>query len=192
MRRRTGEHPVEFDGYGIYRQGERTKMNPLQCVRYRAERDAMKAAFPISLNIHGEKVSVVDDNGEIINGDVDHRPGPDLTGLAAYDASEPVTYPEHAEIIVVEPAHGAAEYEALLSEAPSDMPATPREVDYDAEPLPATGQALYDWQRNRGLAARDVNDILGGTPAAFVASGGTYEGAARMILEHLSKVKSAA
>ncbi len=74
MRRKTGFHPVEFDGYGIYRQGERTKMNPLQCVRYRAERDAMKAAFPISLNVSGVKVNIVDDNGEIIDGDMDHGP----------------------------------------------------------------------------------------------------------------------
>jgi len=37
-----------------------------------------------------------------------------------------------------------------------------------------------------------VNDILSGTPTAFVASGGTFEGAARMILEHIEKRKASA
>lgn len=96
MRRRTGSHPVEFDGYGIYRQGERTKMNPLQCVRYRAERDAMKAAFPISLNVAGAKVNIVDDNGEIINGDVRH--GPDWDALSRYDDDTQQHQPIDAEM----------------------------------------------------------------------------------------------
>lgn len=69
MRRRTGQKPMEFDGYGLFRTGhEFSKMNPLQCVRNRAERDAMKAAFPISLPI-GVSVRVADEEtGEVING----------------------------------------------------------------------------------------------------------------------------
>jgi len=71
-RRAAGQHPMNFDGYGIFRTGkERTKMNPLQCVRTRAERDAMKSAFPLGLSggMMGAPVRVVDEGtGEIIDG----------------------------------------------------------------------------------------------------------------------------
>jgi hypothetical protein len=70
LRRKTGQQPMEFDGYGVFKTGEFSKMNPLQCVRNRAERDAMKAAFPITLHVPGGKVTIVDDAGEIINGEV--------------------------------------------------------------------------------------------------------------------------
>jgi hypothetical protein len=85
MRRKTGQQPMEFDGYGLFRKGEWTKMNPLQCVRLRAERDAMKAAFPIALHVPGGRVSIVDESGEIINGDVEH--GPNLAALSDYEAT---------------------------------------------------------------------------------------------------------
>lgn len=73
-RRKTGQQPMEFDGYGIFKQGESSKMNPLQCVRLRAERDALKGAFPIGFGGGAVKISVADDTGEEINGDVAHGP----------------------------------------------------------------------------------------------------------------------
>lgn len=129
-RRKTGEHPVEFDGFGLYRQGERTKMNPLQCVRYRAERDAMKAAFPISLNIGNAKVQIVDDNGEVINGDSDH--GPDLASLELYEASQEHP-PIEAEVRQVAPdpktekpasidGAVATEWKAAVKQLAADVP----------------------------------------------------------------------
>lgn len=65
-KRKAGQRMVEFDGYGLYKKGERTKMNPLTCVRYRAERDAMKGAFPIAFGGGGGpmNVSVVGEDGE--------------------------------------------------------------------------------------------------------------------------------
>lgn len=71
MRRKTGQQPAEFDGYGVARPDEMSKMNKFQLARLRAERDAMKAAFPISAPI-GVTLSAVDDNGEVINGE--HEP----------------------------------------------------------------------------------------------------------------------
>lgn len=38
-----------FIGIGVFRNGEHTKMNPLQCCRKRAEADALKLAFDIPL-----------------------------------------------------------------------------------------------------------------------------------------------
>lgn len=73
-RRKTGHDPMEFDGYGIFRQGESSKMNPLQCVRLRAERDALKGAFPIGFGGGAVKIAVADDSGEEINGDIQHGP----------------------------------------------------------------------------------------------------------------------
>lgn len=73
-RRKTGQQPAEYDGYGIFKQGESSKMNPLQCVRLRAERDALKGAFPIGFGGGEIKVGVADDSGEEINGDVSHGP----------------------------------------------------------------------------------------------------------------------
>ena len=82
MRRKTGQQPAEFDGYGIASPAEFSKMNKFQLARLRAERDAMKAAFPISAPI-GVALSAVDDEGQPINGD--H--GPDWTIVE----SEPLT-----------------------------------------------------------------------------------------------------
>lgn len=53
-------------------------MNPLQCVRFRAERDAMKAAFPISLKVNpSTPVGVMDeDSGEVVDGAVSESETP--------------------------------------------------------------------------------------------------------------------
>ena len=83
MRRKSGQHAAEFDGYGIAKQTDQSKMNKFQLARLRAERDAMKAAFPIS-SPFGVVVKAVDDDGDEINGD--H--GPDLPSLSRYDASQ--------------------------------------------------------------------------------------------------------
>lgn len=83
MRRKTGQQPAEFDGYGVASHTEFSKMNKFQLARLRAERDAMKAAFPISAPI-GVTLTAVDDDGQVINGD--HSPdlevieGETLTG----------------------------------------------------------------------------------------------------------------
>lgn len=86
-RRKTGQQPAEYDGYGIFKADERSKMNPLQCVRLRAERDALKGAFPIGFGGGAIKVGVADDSGEEINGEIDHSPKWDVI------TSEPVTPP---------------------------------------------------------------------------------------------------
>lgn len=67
LRRKTGSQPMEFDGYGLYRDGEYTKMNPLFAARLRAERDAMKAAFPINAPA-GIELKYGDEQGDEING----------------------------------------------------------------------------------------------------------------------------
>lgn len=67
LRRKTGNQPMEFDGYGLYKDGEYTKMNPLFAARLRAERDAMKAAFPICAPV-GIEVKYGDESGDEING----------------------------------------------------------------------------------------------------------------------------
>lgn len=68
MRRKTGQQPAEYDGYGIARPDEQSKMNKFQLARLRAERDAMKAAFPISTPFN-VSVQVASDDDEIINGE---------------------------------------------------------------------------------------------------------------------------
>lgn len=68
MRRKTGQHAAEFDGYGVARPDEMSKMNKFQLARLRAERDAMKAAFPISSPI-GVSLKMVDDDENPINGE---------------------------------------------------------------------------------------------------------------------------
>jgi hypothetical protein len=55
----TGKVP-KFTGIGIYRKGESTRMNPLQCVRKRAEADALKQAFDLPLMYGGDKPEEVD------------------------------------------------------------------------------------------------------------------------------------
>lgn len=100
MRRKTGQQPMEFDGYGVFRKDESSKMNPLQCVRLRAERDALKAAFPIGFGGGAVKIGIADDHGDEINGDVSHEW--ELVGSApeSHDAqpdavsNEPPTEPQ--------------------------------------------------------------------------------------------------
>jgi hypothetical protein len=75
MRRKTGQQPAEFDGYGVASPTEFSKMNKFQLARLRAERDAMKAAFPISSPM-GVTLTAVDDDGQAINGD--HGPSWDV------------------------------------------------------------------------------------------------------------------
>lgn len=122
MRRRTGQKPMEFDGYGLFKTGhEFTKMNPLQCVRNRAERDAMKAAFPISLPV-GVHVHVADEEtGEIINGSPDDGP--------------------KWETVTTEPAEPPIEQHDTLDEltqragrdAVSNAPASARDAELEAQ-----------------------------------------------------------
>lgn len=49
----TGEIP-KFTGIGVYRQGEATKMNPIQVARKRAEADALKQAFDLPIGLQPE------------------------------------------------------------------------------------------------------------------------------------------
>lgn len=123
MRRRTGQKPMEFDGYGLYKVGqEYSKMNPLQCARYRAERDAMKAAFPISLPV-GVGAKVADEEtGEIINGSHD-GPRWDVISTEPAElqieqhlniADHPVTFTSEQE-----PNAPASDQEASRNEAPA-------------------------------------------------------------------------
>lgn len=95
MRRKTSQQPMEFDGFGIFKAGEKSKMNPLQCVRLRAERDALKGAFPISFGGGAVKIGVADDSGEEINGDIDHGHKWDVI-TAEQETPAQITEPEHA------------------------------------------------------------------------------------------------
>ena len=49
VRRKTGQPAGEFDGYGLARVDDKSTMNRLQLARLRAERDALKSAFPLDL-----------------------------------------------------------------------------------------------------------------------------------------------
>lgn len=49
MRRKTGQQAGEFDGYGLARTDDKSTMNRLQLARLRAERDALKSAFPLDI-----------------------------------------------------------------------------------------------------------------------------------------------
>ena len=104
---------MEFDGYGLFRVGnEYTKMNPLQCARYRAERDAMKAAFPISLP-PGVSAKVIDEEtSEVINGS--HDEGPRWDVITTEQAAPPIEQ------------HDAALESQIMSDAPA-QPAEPQE-----------------------------------------------------------------
>lgn len=115
MRRRTGQQPMEFDGYGLFRSGhEFTKMNPLQCARYRAERDAMKAAFPISLPAGINAKVVEDETGEVINGAVDHGP--------KWEVATEIQEEEPAPIVQVTTDHDAELEAQIMSDAPKPEP----------------------------------------------------------------------
>ncbi len=113
MRRKTGQQPIEFDGFGIFRADERSKMNPLQCVRLRAERDALKGAFPIGFgNGTTIKIGVADDSGNEINGEIDHGPKWDVISTEPAEppieqndapAPEPERKPEPATVKPTQP-----------------------------------------------------------------------------------------
>lgn len=140
MRRKTGQKPMEFDGYGLFRTGhEFTKMNPLQCARYRAERDAMKAAFPISLPV-GVGAKVADEEtGEIINGT--HDDGPKW---------EPVTTAPDAPPIDQKSTAGQDDQDALEAQIMSDIPAPQPEPEqprqsYRMAHVKFNGMTTSDW-----------------------------------------------
>lgn len=115
MRRKTGQQPMEFDGFGIFKAGEKSKMNPLQCVRLRAERDALKGAFPIGFGGGGVKISVADDTGEEINGDVPHGPKWDVITT---DPAEPPIERAQTEPDTLDQLSEAAQRDAV-SNAPA-------------------------------------------------------------------------
>jgi hypothetical protein len=100
-RRKTGQQPAEYDGFGIFKANEKSKMNPLQCVRLRAERDALKGAFPIGFGGGAVKIGVADDTGEEINGDIDHGPKWDVVTGGAGD--EETTPPYAGEVVSTVP-----------------------------------------------------------------------------------------
>lgn len=107
-RRKTGQQPCEYDGFGVFKAGEPSKMNPLQCVRLRAERDALKGAFPIGFGGGSVKIGVADDTGEEINGDVSHGPKWDVvtTGqppIEQHTAEAPAAPPDPEEIAAFGP-----------------------------------------------------------------------------------------
>ena len=171
MRRKTGQQPMEFDGYGIFRKGERTRMNPLQCVRIRAERDAMKAAFPITLHVPGGRVSIVDESGDVINGDVEHVPS--LAALSDYESTpdlsdQPAPEPEarpNAELI---PAPATASVPA-----PAPQPAKPRKLAKVAGSADRPFRTAADeWaQRYTRYAGRDGHADYNHILAAALAEG---------------------
>lgn len=121
MRRKTGQPPMEFDGFGIFKAGEKSKMNPLQCVRLRAERDALKGAFPIGFGGGAVKIGVADDTGEEINGDLHHGPAWDVIVSETQDEHAPEPEPEAVEGELIPPTE---EVKHTEPEAPKDKSTT--------------------------------------------------------------------
>jgi hypothetical protein len=97
-RRKTGQQPSEYDGFGVFKMSEKSKMNPLQCVRLRAERDALKGAFPIGFGGGAVKIGVADDSGEEINGDIDHGVKWDVITTEPADAPAPDAIDAKSEV----------------------------------------------------------------------------------------------
>lgn len=129
MRRKTGQQPMEFDGFGVFKQGERSQMNPLQCVRLRAERDALKGAFPIGFGGGSVKIGIADDSGNEINGDISH--GPQWT--------EPIASTQDAKIFDSDlPTSDLPATDDSLAHVVKDEPPAP-ETNPEA-PKPANGK----------------------------------------------------
>ena len=161
MRRKTGQQPMEFDGYGIFHADESSKMNPLQCVRLRAERDALKGAFPIGFGGGAVKIGVADDTGEEINGDYQHDP----------EWTEPIATEEtiDAEVTIID--QELSKPEQIPEPKPTPKASTPNPVKVKIATVKFNGMS-YDnwheralefakqhtnWQKN---GAADMNHIL--------------------------------
>lgn len=146
-RRKTGQQPMEFDGYGLFRQGEPSKMNPLQCVRLRAERDALKGAFPIGFGGGAVKIGVADDAGEEINGEVTHGPTWDVITTEPTDPPiEQVTEPD-----AIDQLSDATERNAVTNE-PASQP---------AEKYPSNYDEFCAWMTARGYNGKVTRQVFG-------------------------------
>lgn len=83
-----GQRPPTALGVGIYKTGESTKMQPVQCSMFRAEKDCLKRRFDVEFAVAGVSVGIADEalpNGDdptITNGD------PDVLDLE-FDQDEP-------------------------------------------------------------------------------------------------------
>jgi hypothetical protein len=176
MRRKTGQQPASFDGIGIYKAGEFSKMNPLQCVRLRAERDAMKAAFPIS-SPFGVDIKFADEEGTEINGD--HSPDwEQVEDVEVKTAEELAATLEKNKVIL---GRSDGDPVKIQDEAKAVRPQV-IDQDHADDKLPTSGQEFFDWQKKIGISVKDVNVILGETVQAYVARGQTYVQAAREVL----------
>jgi hypothetical protein len=147
-RRKTGQQPAEYDGFGIFKANEKSKMNPLQCVRLRAERDALKGAFPIGFGGGAVKIGVADDSGEEINGDIDHGQKWDVVTSGADDEE---TTPPYADEVV--------------STVPQPEPEAPSErKSYRMAHVKFNGMSTADWhERATSFAESNPNWLLKGT-----------------------------
>lgn len=148
-RRRTGQKPMEFDGYGLFRVGhEYTKMNPLQCARYRAERDAMKAAFPISMPAGiGAKVAD-EETGEIINGS--HDDGPKRDVITTEPAEPPIEQAKE-EPDTLDQLTETAQRDAVTN-APDPQP---------EKKWPGNYEEFCTWMRARGYNGNVTRQVFG-------------------------------
>lgn len=143
MRRKTGQQPVEFDGFGIFRADEKSKMNPLQCVRLRAERDALKGAFPIGFgNGSTIKIGIADDSGNEINGEIEHGPKWDVI------TTEPTDPPIEQ---VQEPTEPAT----------VEQPAEP--AQHESEQWPRDYEQFCAWMRAHGYRDGNISKQVFGT-----------------------------
>lgn len=151
MRRRTGQPPMEFDGYGLFRVGsEYTKMNQLQCARYRAERDAMKAAFPISLPA-GVGAKVADEEtGEIINGS--HDVGPQWDVITSAPDTPPIDQVTEPDMLVTE----AVGSKAVTNE-------TPAKSEY-----PTSYDEFCAWMKAHGYTGATSKRVFGMDVRAYL------------------------
>lgn len=176
MRRKTGQPPAEYDGYGIARPDEKSKMNKFQLARLRAERDAMKAAFPISTPFN-VSVQVADDDDQIINGEHEWQ----LTGSRIETHDIDITANRHAlgrddgdltGFIVVSPDIKVTATDTLdeLTEA------TGRDAVTNAEPEPKNG---IDWAEKY----KALNLIPAKYNAALQHCGGDFEAAYYFVMK---------
>jgi len=141
----TGKIPV-FTGIGIYRNGESTRMNPLQCCRKRAEADALKQAFDLPLayserhdDVDFIEPDVYDSDYQPVTHDVKAPQAMDeLFGEYEHDGEEPVI-----ELAAEEP---AIEQDEPEPEAPPPAWVT----------NPDMTKKFYIWANNQALPNGEI------------------------------------
>lgn len=167
----TGEVP-RYTGIGIYRNGESTRMNPLQVARKRAEADALKQAFDLPLAIPEEAGQTFEPTG----------PGWDTEAFESGIDAE-IVEPSGALPTIQPP-------EANGGNGDKAVPEPARPELYEYLPIPTTWGDLWGGKRFLELGYRHKNHALGvirqalGDPKTV-----TVEAAWQVLIDHqLSKL----